>query len=380
MNPFNSMNKFLIPILGALAWPCLATAQEDIPLLRPEEQAAVDAQSDEFNNSLSPALANAANSTVRIWAGNYRLAYGTVVGDGGQILSKWSEIARAPDNLRAQAAGGEIRQLTVTGVYQDEDLALLAVNGSPLTPVKWSEEQPKLGSFLAAPQPDGRPAGFGVVSVLERNLRDTDQAFLGIVSDPEFDGTGVRIVEIAPDTGAAAAGLKPGNIIEKIDDRAISGLLELKNALVGVEPGATITLDVKAGRNSKKIDVVLGNRPNLPNYLGDRLRQMEAMGTRQSRVRDSFTRAMQTDMRMSPDQIGGPVVNLQGRVVGITIARADRTRSFVMPASAVESLLLTEPGNPALAQVRPARRAPEMQVRQKAAPRRFQPGDRKSVV
>jgi S1-C subfamily serine protease len=44
-------------------------------------------------------------------------------------------------------------------------------------------------------------------------------------------------------------------------------------------------------------------------------------------------------MRPKPNQIGGPVVDLKGKVVGITLARADRTRSFVMPAAAVEELL-----------------------------------------
>jgi len=45
----------------------------------------------------------------------------------------------------------------------------------------------------------------------------------------------------------------------------------------------------------------------------------------------------------------GPVADLQGRAIGITLARADRTRSFIMPASAVVELLAKQPENPSLA-------------------------------
>lgn len=342
----------IIPIVGALLLHGFASAQDDIPLLRPEERRAVDEQTDEFNQSLTPALTEAAKSTVRVWAGNRRLAYGTVVGDGRKVLTKWSEVAAANGRLRVESAGRAVFAAKVAGVYEDEDLAVLEITGTPLTPVTWAEEPPKLGSFLAAPQPDGRPAAFGVVSVLERNLRDTDQAYLGVIGAQDFDGPGVKIAQIAKDSGAAAAGLQPGNVIVKVGERAISGLLELKNALTGKAPGSKVALLVQEDGREKQVEVLLGNRPQFRNLQGDRIRLMERMGGPISRVRDSFTKVIQTDMRPRPDQIGGPVVDLKGRVIGITMARADRTRSFVMPAAAVEELLKTDARDPGLAQVR----------------------------
>lgn len=336
----------------ALAWHSPVSAQDDIPLLLPEERQAVDQQADDFNQAIQPALADVAKSTVRVWSGSRRLSYGTVVGDGTKILSKWSEIARARTELRVDAAGDETRDVKLFGVYEDEDLVLLEIQGAPLTPVKWSFETPRLGSFLAAPQPDGRLAAFGVVSVPGRNLRETDLAYLGVDGDPEFTGQGVRVRGVADDSGAKAAGLKPGNVILKVGERPISGLLELRNALSGSKPGEKIQLLVEVDGKEKKISVLLGNRPKMPQYFGGRLEQMERMGGPISQVRDSFTQVIQTDMRPKPNQIGGPVADLKGRVVGITMARADRTRSFVMPASAVVELLKKEAGNPAIAQVR----------------------------
>ena len=355
------MKKSIVPILGILLAHGTALAQEDIPLLRPEEKQAVDAQTDEFNDSLKPALTDAAKSTVRVWSGRNRLAYGTVVGDGSRVLTKWSEVARSNGNIRVESSTGEAAPAKVVGVYEDDDIAVLETTGTPLVPVKWSPEGPKLGGFLAAPQPDGRPAAFGVVSVLERNLRETDKAYLGVEADPRFEGPGVRIAGISEDSGASAAGLKPGDIILKVGERPISGLLELKNSLVGISPGSTVKVIARSGGKEKTFDVLLGNRPNLmTNFPGDRLRVMERMGGEISRVRDSFSRAIQTDMRPQPDQIGGPVVDLQGRVIGITIARADRTRSFVMPAAAVQELLKKEPVDPSLGaeESRPGANAP----------------------
>ena len=362
--------KPLVYLTIALLVPNALFAQDDIPLLMPEERQAVDAQAAQLSEAISPALATVAKSTVRVWSGNRRVAYGTVVGDGTKILSKWSEVARGSGKLRVDIAGAEYRTVIPTGVYQDEDLVVLEVEGSPLTPVSWSAEMPKLGSFLAAPQPDGRLAAFGVVSVLERNLKKTDLAYLGVIGDREFRGQGVKIAEVAPESGALAAGLKPGNVILKVGERPISGLLALQNALTGVSPGATISLLVESQGKSTNVKVMLGNRPKMAQFSGDRLQQMERMGGAISQVRDSFTHAIQTDMRPKVNQIGGPVVDLQGHVVGITIARADRTRSFVMPAAAVMDLLKKEPENPALAQVETAEEEVPLPTRGGMAPPR----------
>ncbi len=360
-------------LITALFLTQLLPAQDDIPLLLPEERQAVEAQTLMFGEAIAPALATAAKSTVRVWAGSRRVAYGTVVGDGTQVLSKWSEVARARGTLRVDVAGSDYREAKMTGVYPEEDLVVLTVEGKPLTPVKWSNEVPKLGRFIAAPQPDGRLAAFGVVSVLERNLRDTDAAYLGVIQDTEFNGQGVKIREVAEDSGAAKAGLKAGNVILKVGERSLSGLLALKNALTGVRPGETISLLVESGGRARTVKIVLGNRPDLPQFSGGRLQQMERMGGAISEVRSSFTRVLQTDMRPKPNQIGGPVVDLEGRVIGITVARADRTRSFVMPAAAVVSLLDKKAGDPDLAAFR-KEAEPEIAARGPAPRGRSAPG------
>ena len=352
------MNRPLAKFVLICALPNLATAQDEIPLLRPEERAVVDAQSEALNATLKTKLATAAQSTVRVWSGKKRLAYGTVIGDGRQVLTKWSEVANAASSLVVDGPNREAHDAKLIGVYEEEDLAILEINGEALRPIAWSNDKPALGAFLVAPQPDGRSAAFGVVSVLERNLRETDLAFLGIGSDLEHKGPGVRVSEVQPNTGAAAAGLKEGDIVLMVKERPISGLMELKSALTGTKPGETVPLRVRTRGDEKTISVTLSKRPELPKIYNPRLEQMERMGGKISRIRDSFTQVLQSDMRPSPDQIGGPVVDLEGRVIGITVARADRTRSFIMPSAAIAKMLANTPKDPSIAKVR----EPEKQV------------------
>jgi S1-C subfamily serine protease len=96
---------------------------------------------------------------------------------------------------------------------------------------------------------------------------------------------------------------------------------------------------------------------------------MERMGGKISRVRDSFTRVLQSDMRPEPNQIGGPVVDLEGRAIGITVARADRTRSFIMPSSAVAQMLANAPKDPTFARVREPEKPVIARAQEPDAPR-----------
>jgi S1-C subfamily serine protease len=174
---------------------------------------------------------------------------------------------------------------------------------------------------------------------------------------------------VQPNTGAAAAGLKPGDIILAVKERPISGLMELKSALTGTKPGETVPLRVRAGDDEKTINVTLSKRPELPKIYNPRLEQMERMGGKISRVRDSFTRVLQSDMRPEPNQIGGPVVDLEGRAIGITVARADRTRSFIMPSSAVAQMLANAPKDPTFAKVREPEKPVIARAQEPDAPR-----------
>ncbi len=365
-----------------------AQLEPEVPLMTPSERKAVDEQSTAFNKALEPMLKKAARSTVRIWGKDRQpllLAYGTVVGDGSQVLTKWSEIERFTESLQVQAGENRSFQAEVEGVYIDEDLALLKLvaGGSqsrpPLVPAEFQPVGLTIGRFLAAPQPSGAPGAFGVVSVLERNLRETDQAHLGIMADPEYKGQGVRIATVQAEYGAAEAGLRQGDVILKVEERSISGLQELRNVLSSKQPGDRVNLRLETAGKEKDVEVRLSNRPLQGQFAGNRLNQMESMGGRINRVRSGFSRVVQSDMQIQSNRVGGPVVDLQGRVVGITLARADRTRTYVMSSAAVMGLLGERFDSVAEAQVKSAKKEQLLATQQRELIPQARPRDVKRM-
>jgi hypothetical protein len=81
------------------------------------------------------------------------------------------------------------------------------------------------------------------------------------------------------------------DVILRVNERPISGLMELRSTLTGVAPGSRVPLLVQRGKQQLKLEVVLGNRPDIRQDPGRRLRQMEQMGGPTSRVRDFGAKA-----------------------------------------------------------------------------------------
>ena len=55
--------------------------------------------------------------------------------------------------------------------------------------------------------------------------------------------------------------------------------------------------------------------------------------------RDDFPSAIQHDSVLHPAQCGGPLVDISGKVVGINVARADRTVTYAVPGEPVIALV-----------------------------------------
>ena len=339
--------------IGILAGVLTAVVvAQDVPLQRAEELRATRKQSQEVYNSIQPAVQAASESTVWVWANRRQVAMGTVVGQGDKVLTKWSEIAFSKTPVQVVGGDGRTATATVLGVYQDDDVALLQLEGAGFSPVQWSAKpSPGLGRFLIAAGAEGSALNIGVVAVEERPLRDSDQAFIGITLDPGYEGEGIRVLETSDGGGAANAGLRRGDVVLRIDGEKVSSPFELRNALLEYAPGdeARITF-LRRGSESEAV-IELTGRPEFPGVPEGRLRTMRQMGGPISLVGRGFPTAIQTDMQLKPRQCGGPVVDLNGEVIGMTISRTDRTRSFIIPAARIDQILNQAPTDPTLAQL-----------------------------
>src|SRR5437868_5580149 len=72
-------------------------------------------------------------------------------------------------------------------------------------------------------------------------------------SQPPAKDGGVPIDQVAPGSPAAAAGLKAGDLILKVDDKAVTTRSALRDLLAQKSPGDTVTLAYR--RDGKVQDV-----------------------------------------------------------------------------------------------------------------------------
>src|SRR5262249_43086894 len=75
------------------------------------------------------------------------------------------------------------------------------------------------------------------------------------------------------------------------------------------------------------------------NFPADRGDIQNSMGTDRSERRTGFPVTLQHDTILKANECGGPLVDLEGRVIGINIARGGRTDTYAIPAQAILPLL-----------------------------------------
>jgi serine protease Do len=282
-----------------------------------------------FRDVVSRAMA----CTVRIVCDGRRTALGAIVAPDGYVLTKASELK---GEIKCLLSDGREFSAKLAGVRDDYDLALLKVDAQGLAAVEWrAAEPPPVGSWLATPGMGTIPVAIGVVSVAPRKIERQLPA-LGVVLDDVDQGA--KVHQVVPNSGAARAGVLAGDVITHVDGKRVASRDALIQAVRQYRPGAKVTIKLRRGAQELSFEIQLGEMSLL--MLGaDRDQLQNTMGGRLSDRRAGFPLALQHDTVLEPNQCGGPLVDLDGKVVGINIARASRVSSYAIPASAIEPIL-----------------------------------------
>jgi serine protease Do len=219
-------------------------------------------------------------------------------------------------------------------VRDDHDLAMLKVEAKNLPVIRWSESVPPLGSWLATPGMGNLPVAVGVVSAGARFIERRLPA-MGIILDEGQDGP--KIHEVVPESGAAKAGLQVNDMVTHLNGQRVATRDDLIRRVREFRPGEKVQLKFLRGGKEQTADVVLGEMAQL--VLGQRDHFQNTLGGPLSERRGGFPLALQHDTMLKPNQCGGPLVDLDGRAVGINIARASRVASYALPAASIKPLL-----------------------------------------
>jgi serine protease Do len=274
-------------------------------------------------------------STVKVQAGNRQIAVGTIVDTNGLVLTKASEMR---GDLKCRLPNGDLIPASVFGIDVENDLALLKIEAeglaaAPLNPVA----PPTRGNWLVSPTDQNGSLIVGVVGVDERKIPPS-RAFIGIQMLDEEDDGGVLITEVLENTPAKEARLREDDIIVKLDDLQIRNRSALVEAIGKYTPGSEIALTVKRKEKEMVVKLVLADA-KVTSPMNSRSRTQNNMGSRLSRRGTNFPRAFQHDMALNAKECGGPVVNLDGQIVGINIARSGRVSSLAIPIDVVLSVI-----------------------------------------
>jgi serine protease Do len=276
-------------------------------------------------------------STVRVRCDGKDVALGTIVGADGWIVSKYSEI-KGP--VTCQLKDGRELSAKIVGVQEPYDLVMLKVEAKDLKPVQWGEvKSATVGNFVVTPGTANDPIAVGVVSVAARKVTTRDQppisadsGWLGISLEP--GDLGVKIADIMPNSAAAKAGFKVNDAILAVAGMMVSDPDTLISTIQRHKVGDVVTVKVKRGEEEVEIKATLGKRPT-----DDRASFQNRLGNEISNRRGGFPSILQHDTVLKPKECGGPLVDLDGKTVGVNIARAGRTETFAVPADAVVALL-----------------------------------------
>lgn len=330
-------------LFSAKAWVALAAIlgftlpASGQPLLKRD----FDTEGSAVREAFVPIAAQANNSVVRLLLGDEPVALGTVVGHGGLVLTKASELnPPAPDDgppagpgtLTALLRGGQRVAVERLAASRRHDLALLRIEAEGLEPVTWAEPAAHpIGRWLVAPGLDVLPEAIGIYSAAPREITGVRLGIRFGQSD-----RGPMIDYAIPRMGAAEAGLEPGDVIRAIAQRPTPTVDDVIDSLREVNAGDVVSVLIDRQGEMRTFPVEMRLRPI---DRSNRVDYMNTLGNEVSRRRDGFPSVFQHDATIDPSLCGGPVLNLDGHAVGINIARAGRIETYALPVEIIHEVL-----------------------------------------
>ncbi len=286
-------------------------------------------QGGETGKAYKEVIKRARSSVVAIQDGDDMVAFGTIVGADGWIMTKASELPLEP---RCLLPDGKVVAAQVNGVDPAFDLALLKVSVTGLRPIEWSDDaSPPAGTILAVPDTQELPLSVGIVSVSRRELqgpfpkkmipRPKQSAALPELLGSPVPGRGYWVEYV--EGHAAAAEIQLGDIILTIGGAPIRSHQDFANCLKSRWSGERVPVRVLRAGKELQLTLRLHAEAELPiNYRND-----------------DFPTIFEHDAPLLPHECGGPVVGLDSKAFGITIARVGSHGCMAIPGDRIQDLL-----------------------------------------
>jgi serine protease Do len=323
-------------VLGAVSPLRADTSENPVPKANPRMLAA-----------FREVVAKPSQSTVHVLCQEKEVALGTIVRADGYIVTKFSEL-KTP--IVCKLKSGKEYSAKLVGVETKNDLALLKVEAQGLAVIQWIESKSvTAGSWLASAGTERDPVAIGVVSVATRTLSPQDLAMSSRTPPPPNSGYlgigidaipgGAKISHVEEKSPAARAGIKAGDVVLAVAGSKVPDPEQLVKLIQAFKPGDQVLMRIKRGEEELEVKAKLERRPDSFRRGFDRSEFQNSLGGQLSKRRGGFPTVLQHDTVLRPVDCGGPIVDLDGKAVGVNIARAGRVESYALPSELVQSLL-----------------------------------------
>jgi serine protease Do len=267
-------------------------------------------------------------ATVCIHCNGKHTALGGIISPQGWIVTKATPLCGQPTVILADGRKLAGQTIAVDGKH---DLALLKVEAQNLPALDMSDaSSPAVGSFLATVGRDPDPVAVGIVSVAAREI-PPQPGKLGVELDMQLP----LVMAVLPESPADTAGVKARDRIIQVAGRSTPTRAKLMAAVASFNPGDQVEFTVEREGKQLQLKATLGSE--FPGLL-DRNEFQNSLGGKLSVRRFGFPLAFQHDTPLKPSDCGGPVVDIDGRLVGFNIARSGRTESYALPVSEVQQV------------------------------------------
>lgn len=299
---------------------------EQIDLRRSQGRAVVGIgkNADQVKSSFAKALSAASQSTVKVLDASTVVALGTII-DEHLILTKAS--ALRGKNIRCRLRQSTSFAVEKVAELKSHDLALLRSKRTLPVPAWQVAELPQVGTLLASSGLSIEPIAIGVASSPVTTI--PSEGKLGI----RMEGSKPRVSNLIVGSGAELAGVRIGDLITTVNAVEVPSAADLIQQVSEFFPGDSVRLTVRRDDQLLEIPVTLARFSDFDAALAE---FEDFIGGKLSERRSGFPRVIQHDTAIRPIHCGGPVVSVDGQFVGINIARAARTASYLLPASEVK--------------------------------------------
>ena len=274
-------------------------------------------------------------SIVKLNVNGTTVALATVVDTNGLALTKASELKTG--KLTCWLATEKEVDAELIGTDEDEDLALIRVHAVGLKPIRWAAGDVAIGQWAITPGIAATPQAVGIISALPHRVRPP-RALIGVQFD--YFGPTPRIRKVLPGLGAEKVGLKSNDVIVAVNALAVTNREQVVEALREFREGQNVKLRIRRSETQFTVEVRM-MVPLAGQLEGDptaqpRLGRLDGEVSQRS---EGFEQAIEHDTVLLPWLCGGPLVDLNGKAIGINIARASRVSTYALPSRLVKQIL-----------------------------------------